>query len=76
MPKVRIIQVYGYTFKSVPNLVWHSGKFWMNDKEVKQVCNNGSISLLLYGSSKKSLKKLRKEAVKSIITIEEEKLPF
>jgi hypothetical protein len=68
--------VEGYTFKSVPNLLWHSGRFWMDNKEVKQVNNNGSLSLLLYGSSKKSIKKLRKEAVKSLITIEEEKLPF
>jgi len=76
MSRVKEIQVKGYYFTNVPNLFWHSGKFWMNGKEVKQVYNNGSLSLLLYGSSKKSIKRLRKCARPCTITIYEEQLPF
>lgn len=76
MRRVKEVKVQGYYFKNVPNLVWHSEKFWMNDKEVKKVYNNGSLSLLLYGTSKKSIKKLRKQAIKCTITIYCEPSPF
>jgi len=49
----------GYYFPAINGLFWHSGKFWFNEIEVKQVNNNGSLSILLYGNSKKSVKKLR-----------------
>lgn len=56
------ITIAGYYFPDVPDLVWHSGKFWIGNKEQPIVYNNGSRSVLLYGSSKKSLIRLRKNA--------------
>ena len=72
---VKEIEVDGYCFTDVQGLTWHSGKFWLNDMEVKRVVNNGSLSLLIYGS-KKSIKKLRKTAVPVKIKIYTEPLPF
>jgi hypothetical protein len=74
--RIKEIEIDGYSFTDVDGLTWHSGKFWMNDKEVKRVYNNGSIALLLYGYQKKSIKKLRKTAVKCKIKIYTEPLPF
>lgn len=74
--RVKEIEVDGYCFTDVPGLTWHSGKFWMNDAEVKKVYNNGSVALLLYGSQKKSIKKLRRTAVKCKLKIYTEPLPF
>ena len=76
MKKIEQVQVKGYYFTGVPDLFWHSGKFWMHEKEVKQVYNNGSMSLLLYGGSKKSIKQLRKQAHACTITIYNQPLPF
>lgn len=76
MPQIKEIETNGYYFLNVPHLFWHSGKFWMHDKEVKQVYNNGSLSLLLYGSSKKSIKQLRKLARPCKIKLFTEELPF
>lgn len=76
MPKIKEIQVQGYFFTDVPELYWHSGKFWFNEKEVKKVYNNGSLSLLLYGTTKKSVAKLRRTAKKCNIIIYRQKLPF
>lgn len=73
---IKEVIVEGYRFASVPNLFFHSGKFWMNGKEVRQVYNNGSKALLLYGVSKKSIKQLRKQAIKCTITIYKELSPF
>lgn len=73
--KVRIdAKVIGYYFPSKPNLIFHSGKFWVNDLEAKLIYNNGSQSVL-YGSSKLSIKKLRKEAMKCEVTLIDS-LPF
>lgn len=76
MTRIKEIKVHGYYFTNVPNLYWHSGKFWMNGVEVSKVYNNGSMALLLYGCSKKSIKQLRKTAKPCIITFYEESLPF
>jgi hypothetical protein len=74
--RLKDIEIDGYYFTEIAGLYWYSGKFWFNEKEVKQVYNNGSLSLLLYGSSKKSIKKLRKQAGKCRIKLFTEKLPF
>lgn len=76
MPQIKEVQIEGYYFTEVDGLFFHSGKFWMNDEQVKVVCNNGSKSLLLYGISKKSIAKLRKCAKRCIIKIYTERLPF
>jgi hypothetical protein len=62
------VTVKGWIFPSLPGLVWHSGKFWLNDQPCKQVFNNGSISIL-YAGSKRSLKKLRQEAQPCMVTV-------
>lgn len=67
--KLRIdVIVDGWHFPSKPNLIWHSGKFWLNEIPAKIVFNNGSNSINYYGS-KISVKKLRKEAQPCKITI-------
>ena len=76
MPKIKEVEINGYFFTEIDGLFWHSGKFWMNDKPVKEVYNNGSKSILLYGSTKKSIVKLRKCAKHCIIKIYVEKMPF
>lgn len=76
MPKIKEVKVNGYGFRGYDGLFWHSGKFWFNDAEVKQVYNNGSLSLLIYGTSKKSIKQLRKLAYPCQIIIYKEALPF
>ena len=67
-------QVQGWIFPSKPGLVWHSGKWWVNGIETRQVYNNGSLSVL-YAGSKCSIKKLRKEAQPCNITIHDD-CPF
>ena len=74
--RVKEIEVDGFIFEGYEGLTWHSGKFWFNDVPVKKVFNNGSVSILLYGSTKKSIKQLRKVAVKCRIKIYSEPLPF
>jgi hypothetical protein len=49
---------------------------WLGEEEIPIVYNNGSKSILIYGSSKRGVKKLRKLAKKCTITILSEKLPF
>lgn len=67
--KVRIeVKTIGYYFTKYHGLIWHSGKFWVNEKETKIVYNNGSKSVL-YSGSKLGLKKLRKQAIKCQIKI-------
>jgi len=56
------IEVNGYYFVGYEGLLWHSGKWWHNNVEQKVVENNGSLSVLLYGFSKKSIRQLRKVA--------------
>lgn len=77
MRKLRIetIEVEGYYFPSVQNLYWHSGHFWMNDNQLDIVFNNGTRAVNIYGS-KKSLRKLRREAIKCKITIQDNSVPF
>lgn len=76
--KFRLLDVVidGYYFIGYEGLLWHSGKFWQNEEEVKQVFNNGSLAILLYGSSKKSVRQLRKLARPCKIKLLKEKLPF
>ena len=74
--RIEEIQINGYYFPGYEGLFWHSGKFWFNEAEVKRVNNNGSISILLYGSSKKSVKQLRKIARSCKIKLYKESLPF
>ena len=76
MPKIKEVEIDGYYFTNIDNLFWHSGKFWMNDIEVKEVYNNGSKSILLYGIEKRGIKKLRQFAKPCKIKIYTEPLPF
>lgn len=76
MPRIKEIEVDGYYFDGYEGLSWHPGEFWFNEEKVKKVVNNGSLSLLLYGSSKKSIKQLRKLAKKCKIKLYTEPLPF
>ena len=68
-------EIDGYCFTNIEGLLWHSGKFWFNEKEVKEVYNNGSKSILIYGS-KRSIKQLRKFASPCKIKLLTEMLPF
>jgi hypothetical protein len=74
--RLREVEIDGYYFINVDGLFWHGGKFWYNETEVKRVYNNGSLSILLYGSQKLGVKKLRKYARKCKIKIFTEQLPF
>jgi len=60
--RLKEVEVNGYYFSGIDGLFWHSGKWWFNNVEQKVVENNGSLSVLLYGVTKKSIKKLRKLA--------------
>jgi len=62
------VKIKGWCFPSKPNLIWHSGKFWLNDSPAKIVFNNGSNSILYYGS-KISIKKLRLESQPCEVTL-------
>ncbi len=75
MPRIKEVKIDGYGFRGYEGLFWHSGKFWFNDLELKKVYNNGSLSLLIYGS-KKSIRQLRKVAYPCEIIIYKEPLPF
>lgn len=73
--RLRDVEIEGYYFTGHEGLFWHSGEFWLNEEKVKKVCNNGSMSILLYGS-KIGVKKLRKQARKCTIKLLKETLPF
>lgn len=67
--KVNItVKTEGYYFPRHPRLVWHSGRWWINEVPTKEVYNNGSKSVL-YGGTKLGLKKLRTQATKCMIEI-------
>jgi hypothetical protein len=74
--RLKEVEIDGYYFTNIEGLFWHSGKFWYNETEVKQVYNNGSLSLLMYGSQKMGIKKLRKFARRCRIKIVTESMPF
>ena len=74
--RIEKVEVKGFAFLGYEGLFWHSGKFWFNEQEVPQVFNNGSLAILLYGSSKKSIKQLRKIAQPCKIILFKEALPF
>jgi len=77
MPRIKTTKIDGYKFHSSPSLIFHSGKFWDNEIEVKEVYNNGSIAMKIMGvkyGKTKLLSKLRKEAYK--VTIEIDNCPF
>jgi len=76
MSVIKEVEISGYYFTNVDGLFWHSGSFWFNDLKVKEVYNNGSKSILLYGASKRSIKQLRKYAKPCTIRIFKERLPF
>ncbi len=65
----------GYYFLHVPCLLWHSGKFWYNETECRQVENNGSISIKVL-NSKFGIIKLRKNAKPCKIKLLKEEIPF
>ena len=70
--RIEAIEIVGYLFPSFPGLVFHSNKFWLNEIEVAEVYNNGSLALVIHGTKKgktKLLKQLRKEAVKCMIKV-------
>ena len=78
--RIKEIRIDGYKFHSQPNLVWHSGKFWYNEVEVKEVFNNGSMAMEINGvkkGKKKFLKALKKagNVYKCVIVIDDN-LPF
>ena len=62
-------KIEGYSFKNYPNLYFHSGQFWFEEKICKRVENNGSLSIKV-NKSKLGLKKLRKNAIKFIIELQ------
>ena len=74
--QIKEAEIDGFYFTDVPGLFFHSDNFWFNEEKVKRVNNNGSLSILLYGSQKKSIKKLRKNARRCRIKIYTEPLPF
>jgi len=73
--RLRDVEIDGYYFIGHEGLFWHSGDFWLNEEKVKKVCNNGSMSILVYGE-KLGVKKLRKQARKCRIKLLKETLPF
>jgi len=63
-----------YKFNGIDNLHCDlKGNFYFNNKPIKKVYNNGSLSVLI-GKSKRGIKTLRKLAYKS--TKEKEYSPF
>jgi hypothetical protein len=76
MAKIKEVEVDGYYFTNIEGLFWHSGCFWMNDEKVKEVFNNGSKSILIYGSQKRGVKKLRSFAKHCKIKLHTYKPPF
>lgn len=76
MSKIKEVEVEGEMFLNIPGLFYHSGKFWYNEVQVKEVYNNGSKSILLYSSSKIGVKKLRRFAKTCKIKLYIEPLPF
>lgn len=70
--RVHSVKIQGYTFPDFPNLLWHSGKFWVGEQRVKRVYNNGSNAMLIYGrkfGEKKWLPLLRRQAVRCEIEL-------
>lgn len=74
--RLKEIEIDGYYFTNIRGLFWHSGKFWFNEEEVKEVYNNGSRAILLYGVSKRSIRQLRKFARPCKIKLLSETPPF
>lgn len=76
MPRIKDVEIDGFYFTNIEGLFWHSGKFWFDNKPVEEIYNNGSKSILLYGTSKRGIKKLRRFAKPCKIKIYIEPLPF
>ena len=76
MSRIKEVEIDGYYFTNTPYLFWHSGNFWYKENKVKEVYNNGSKSIILFGSSKIGVKKLRKFAKLCRIKLNTEPLPF
>ena len=74
--RLKEVEIPGYYFIGIEGLLWHSGKFWYNEEPVKEVYNNGSKSILLYGTTKRGVKKLRTIAKPCTIKLMTENLPF
>lgn len=74
--RIKEVEIHGYYFVGIEGLLWHSGKFWFDEQEVKEVYNNGSKAILLHGSTKRGIKKLRKLARPCTIKLLAESLPF
>jgi hypothetical protein len=73
--RIKEVETDGYYFPGYSGLIWHSGDFWIGEIKAKKISNNGSLSLLYFGS-KKSVKQLRLIAKKCKVKIFEEPLPF
>ena len=73
--RLKDIEIDGYYFIEHEGLYWHSGAFWIDEKKVKQVYNNGSLAIMYY-NSKLSINQLRKKAKKCKIKLLKEVLPF
>jgi hypothetical protein len=74
--RLKEVEIDGYYFIGYEGLLWHSGRWWQDETELKIVYNNGSQSVLLYGVSKKSIKQLRKLAKPCKIKLLTEKISF
>lgn len=74
--RLKEVKIEGYYFVGIEGLLWHSGEFWYNEEKVKKIENNGSLSILLYGTSKRGVKKLRQLARPCKIKLHKEDLPF
>lgn len=75
MIRLKEVRIDGYYFTDHEGLLFHSGKFWFNDKPLKIVYNNGSKAVDFFGS-KLGIKKLRKKALKCAIIIDKDGCPF
>ncbi len=73
--RLKDIEIDGYYFTGHEGLYWHGNEFWFNERKLKKVNNNGSLSILLHGS-KIGVKKLRKQARKCKIKLLKEEPPF
>lgn len=72
MKRLDSVKIEGFVFRDFPGLIFHSGKFWVGEMPVKEVYNNGSVAMVIYGVKRgkaKLLPILRKQAVKCLIEL-------
>jgi hypothetical protein len=64
--KITEVIVKGFIYPSVDNLYMYADEFYLDNKKLSKIYNNGSFSVVINGS-KKSIKKLAKEAIETDI---------